>query len=147
MHHHIWCFFFPPGIYFYFTSVGVLPMCMSLDHIHAVLVEIRRGRHISRNWDLYSCEPPCGCWDLSQVSLLKQSVLLSPEPSLQPHVFFLEMRSYHVFLAHLEFKETHLLLPLSARIKGCTTKHDSPVLKTANNKPCSLRISHAFFAS
>ena len=29
------------------------------------------------------CEPPCGCWELNSGSLEEQSVLLTPEPSLQ----------------------------------------------------------------
>jgi hypothetical protein len=32
------------------------------------------------------CEPPCGCWDLNSGPLEEQSVLLTSEPSLQPHV-------------------------------------------------------------
>jgi hypothetical protein len=30
------------------------------------------------------CEPPCGCWDLNSGPSEEQSVLLTPEPSLQP---------------------------------------------------------------
>jgi hypothetical protein len=32
------------------------------------------------------CKPPCGCWELNSGPLEKQSVLLTTEPSLQPHV-------------------------------------------------------------
>ena len=31
-----------------------------------------------------SCELPCGCWELNPGLLEEQSVLLTPEPSLQP---------------------------------------------------------------
>ena len=31
------------------------------------------------------CEPPCGCWELNSGPLEEQSVLLTAEPSLQPH--------------------------------------------------------------
>ena len=31
------------------------------------------------------CEPPRGCWDMNSGSLEEQSVLLTTEPSLQPH--------------------------------------------------------------
>jgi hypothetical protein len=31
------------------------------------------------------CEPPCGCWDLNSGPPEEQSVLLTAEPSLQPH--------------------------------------------------------------
>jgi hypothetical protein len=35
------------------------------------------------------CELPCGCWDLNSGPLREQSVLLTPEPSLQPkNTFF-----------------------------------------------------------
>jgi hypothetical protein len=32
------------------------------------------------------CEPPCGCWDLNSGPLEGQSMLLTTEPSLQPHL-------------------------------------------------------------
>jgi hypothetical protein len=35
------------------------------------------------------CEPPCGCWELNSGPLEEQSVLLTPEPSLQPPIIFL----------------------------------------------------------
>ena len=38
----------------------------------------------------YSCELPCGCWDLNSGSLTEQSVLLTTEPSLQPLTLFEE---------------------------------------------------------
>ena len=34
------------------------------------------------------CEPPCGCWELNSGPLEEQSVLLTAEPSLQPHQAF-----------------------------------------------------------
>ena len=42
--------------------------------------------HQKRESDLttYSCEPPCGCWELNSGPLKEQSVLLTTEPSLQP---------------------------------------------------------------
>lgn len=45
-----------------------------------------------RHWILGSgvtdaCEPPCGCWKLNLGPLGEQQMLLSPEPSLQPHIF------------------------------------------------------------
>ena len=30
------------------------------------------------------CEPPCGCWGLNSVTLEKQSVFLTADPSLKP---------------------------------------------------------------
>jgi hypothetical protein len=43
-------------------------------------------QHQKRASDLITdgCEPPCGCWDLNSGPLEEQSVLLTPEPSLQP---------------------------------------------------------------
>jgi hypothetical protein len=32
------------------------------------------------------CELPCGCWELNSVPLEEQSVLLTTDPSLQPHI-------------------------------------------------------------
>jgi hypothetical protein len=40
------------------------------------------------------CEPSCSCWDLSSGPLEEQLVLLTPEPSHQPHIVIL---SYHIF--------------------------------------------------
>ena len=37
------------------------------------------------------CEPPCGCWELNSGPLKEQSVLLTAEPSPQPH-FYLFLR-------------------------------------------------------
>ena len=31
------------------------------------------------------CEPPCGCWDLNSGPSEEQAVLLTTEPSHQPH--------------------------------------------------------------
>jgi hypothetical protein len=33
-----------------------------------------------------SCELPCGCWELNPGHLEEQPVLLTPEPSVQPHI-------------------------------------------------------------
>jgi hypothetical protein len=38
------------------------------------------------------CEPPCGCWELNPGSLEEQSMLLTAEPFLQPHVVFLKKK-------------------------------------------------------
>jgi hypothetical protein len=32
------------------------------------------------------CGPPCGCWDLNSGPVEEQSVVLTSEPSLQPHL-------------------------------------------------------------
>jgi hypothetical protein len=34
------------------------------------------------------CEPPCGFWELNSGPLKEQLVLLTTEPSLQPHFIF-----------------------------------------------------------
>jgi hypothetical protein len=43
------------------------------------------GPHGYRVMD--SCKPPCRCWELNLGSLEEQPVLLTTEPSLQPHKF------------------------------------------------------------
>jgi hypothetical protein len=47
-------------------------------------------KHQKRASDLITdgCEPLYGCWDLNSGHLEEQSVLLTPEPSLQPHISF-----------------------------------------------------------
>jgi hypothetical protein len=37
-----------------------------------------------------ACEPPCGCWKLNSGPLEEQSVLLTAEPSIQPHLYLLD---------------------------------------------------------
>ena len=44
------------------------------------------GCQILWNWS-YSCELPCGCWELKPGPLEEQPVLLAAEPSLQPYTF------------------------------------------------------------
>jgi hypothetical protein len=65
--------------------------------------------HQKRASDLITdgCEPPCGCWDLNLGPLEEQSVLLTPEPYLQPILIF-DIDSCHVFLARLVLKATLL---------------------------------------
>ena len=43
--------------------------------------------HQKRASDLITdgCESPCGCWDLNSGPLEEQAVLLTTEPSPQPH--------------------------------------------------------------
>lgn len=40
--------------------MDVLPACMTMYHMHAVPLKIRRECWIPWKW---SYEPPCGCWD------------------------------------------------------------------------------------
>ena len=48
------------------------------------------------------CEPPRGCWDLNSQPLEEQSVLLTAEPSLQPHYYFsiLFINYYSVIISY-----------------------------------------------
>jgi hypothetical protein len=55
----------------------------------------------------YGCEPPCGCWKLNSGPLEEHPVLLTTEPSLQPHrvclfVLFLETQIDYAALAGLD---------------------------------------------
>jgi hypothetical protein len=56
------------------------------------------------------CEPPCGCWELNPGPLEEQPVLLTPEPSLQPHV------------CSLNYSRCTILAPqkLGASFQSCT---------------------------
>ena len=49
------------------------------------------------------CEPPCGCWELNSGPLEEQAMLLTTEPSLQPHVVRFILRS----LIHLNLSFVH----------------------------------------
>jgi hypothetical protein len=44
------------------------------------------------------CESPCGCWELNSGPLVKQSVLLTTEPSLQPRFFIYKLEYFIVAL-------------------------------------------------
>jgi hypothetical protein len=48
-------------------------------------------RHTRQTLDSITndCKPPGGCWELNWGPLEKESVLLTPEPSLQPDLEFL----------------------------------------------------------
>jgi hypothetical protein len=40
------------------------------------------------------CEPPCCCWDLNSRTLEEHSVLLTTEPSVQPHGTFVNKANF-----------------------------------------------------
>jgi hypothetical protein len=46
------------------------------------MLQKRASDFITDGW-----EPPCGCWYLNSGPSEEQSVLLTPEPSLQPRIF------------------------------------------------------------
>jgi hypothetical protein len=52
-----------------------------------------------------SCEPPSGCWEL-------KSVLLTPEPSLQPHILHLSIDTKFSAQHSYQLAHKHLLLLL-----------------------------------
>jgi len=61
---------------------------------------------------VYSVEPPCGCWELNSGPLEEQSVLLTTEPSLQP--YFIVLRKHHsLSLKHEPFKVDWLTSPFT----------------------------------
>jgi hypothetical protein len=66
-------FFFFNDLLIYFMYVGTLSP--SSDTPEEALDPITHG-----------CEPPCGCWELNSGPLEEQSVPLTAEPSLQPHL-------------------------------------------------------------
>ena len=44
------------------------------------------GQKRAPNPIIDGCEPPCGCWELNSGPLEEQTMLLTSEPSLQPHI-------------------------------------------------------------
>ena len=72
--------FFPFKSYFYFMCNWILSVSMSVLGL--------------RSWS-YSCELPCGCWELNLGPLEEQSVLLAAEPSAIPSfVFFFLLNKF-----------------------------------------------------
>jgi hypothetical protein len=55
--------------------------------------------HQKRASDLITdgCEPSCGCWDLNSGPSEEQSMLLTAEPSLQPHLYIFEIHDCNTF--------------------------------------------------
>ena len=65
--------------------------------VHCCCLQTDQKRALDPITDV--CEPPCGCWDLNSGPLKEQSVLLTPEPSLQPgHLLFHCSTIFNVFM-------------------------------------------------
>lgn len=82
------------GIYLLFFYVDdCLPACVYMQHMHAVLIEARRGRQIPWNWS-HNPELSWSTIELNSDLLQEQTVLLNKEPSLQPPIrfFFSKLR-------------------------------------------------------
>lgn len=60
--------------------VYTLPACMSVNYVHAVSVEARRGRWISGTGHTEDCYLPSGLRELISGPLQEQHVLLTAEP-------------------------------------------------------------------
>jgi hypothetical protein len=74
--------------------------------------------HQKRAPDLIAdgCEPPCGCWELNSGPLEEQSVLLTPEPSLQPtSLFFYRIPTCFASFPHA-FLRAYLSYIFSTRV-------------------------------
>jgi hypothetical protein len=80
------CSFFFKKIYLFYVY----------EYTIALFRDTRRGHQIP----LHGCEPPCGCWKLNTGLLKEQSVLLTPEPSLQPTFEFLKLNVFHIVFIH-----------------------------------------------
>lgn len=61
--------------------ISILPSSMSVHHKGLRTTEVRRQHWILWNHS-YSCEPPCGCWELNLSPLEEESVFLPTQPSL-----------------------------------------------------------------
>lgn len=77
-------------LYFYFICVGILPVCISVHHMHALCPwRSEDGIESSGTGLTDGCDPPCGCWELNTDPLEEKPVLLTPELLLQPpHALF-----------------------------------------------------------
>ena len=67
-----------------FMYIGVLPVSMSVSHIHMYLVpaEFRTGHHIPWNWSWRCLWTSCRCYK-SNPGLMKEQPLLTSDPSFQ----------------------------------------------------------------
>jgi|UPI0000F4B9FD hypothetical protein len=65
--------------------------------------------HQKRVSDLITdgCEPPCGCWDLNSGPSGEQLVLLTSEPSLQPHPVVFKTKSQMLNLPNEDSRARH----------------------------------------
>ena len=67
-------FLFFPNIYLFYYAYNILSACMPA------------GQKRASDPITDGCEPPCGCWELNSGPLEEQAMLLTSEPSLQPHI-------------------------------------------------------------
>jgi len=79
--------FFSCDLFLFYVHLHVFVFCL-----HVCLCE---GADYSETGIPDSCELPCGCWELNLDPLEEQSVLLSTEPSLQPHATILHKNILH----------------------------------------------------
>ena len=84
------------------------------------------------------CESPCGCWELNSGPLEDQSVLLTPEPSLQP-IYSLSyiMKTFYgrwggpsIYIHEISCKSLWSPQPLYHRQKGFALLLKAPVKQT-----------------
>lgn len=75
-------FFFVDFILFYVHECFV---CMYLHHLCVYPTEVRRRHHIPWDWSYGYLSAACRSWEPNLGSLLQQQVLLTTEPSSQPH--------------------------------------------------------------
>jgi hypothetical protein len=69
-------------------------------HIHCSCLQTHQKR--ASDFITDGCELPCGCWDLNTGPSEEQSVLLTPEPSLQHPLFFLVyLFFFKIYLFHV----------------------------------------------
>jgi hypothetical protein len=69
----------------------------------------------------YSCELPCGCWEMNLGLLEEQSMLLNTEPSLQPRFlfFFFVFVLGFLFVCFVLFWPSDTYLPTSICLSAC----------------------------
>lgn len=92
---------------FIFMCMDVLPVCISVYHMHAWCLWRSEEDIISLGTRVIdSCEWPFDCWELNQEPLEEQSILFTMEPSLQPQLYIF-------------FKRTVDSSPLSTSELGC----------------------------
>jgi hypothetical protein len=66
-----------------FIFMSVLPECMFVHYVYALLEEARKGHWIPGTEVTDGCRKPCGGWELNHSPLEEHPVLLTAEPFLQ----------------------------------------------------------------
>lgn len=117
---------------FYFMRRGILPECMSLDCVHAIPAEARRGCHSSGTGVTAGCEPPGGFWWVLLIRAVSALILWATSP-----VPLLSFPSFHLGTSALVSQLYCVVLP-SLSFASLAGMYRCYCIRRARSRPQSL---------